>query len=304
MLTEDKVEQSEILQSQINRILHSDEFRSCEVLRRLLAYLGEKAASGEADQLKEYVIAIEGLGKPSSYDPQQNSAVRIQVGRLRHKLAEYYRGEGKDDEIVVDLPKGRFRLIYQHRQSLAEPLPIADSIPAVVSNIRPASRPAVNRRPLFRPVPLSILGGSLLVLLVGGLFAVQTWHVRDAAVVEGLTPELSKLWAPFLNSRRPLIISIEDPLFAEVRSNPGVYFRDRSMNQWKDVVNSPAVKTLTGTLKQTDIQPSRYYTAFGEVDASFMFGKLLGRINWLLGGPLRLCRQAGASSACQLVTGA
>jgi hypothetical protein len=48
------------------------------------------------------------------------------------------------------------------------------------------------------------------------------------------------------------------------------------MNEWKDVANSPAVKTLTGTLKQTDIQPSRYYTAFGEVDASFMFGRLLG----------------------------
>ena len=124
MLIEDKVEQSEILQSQISRILHSDEFRSCEVLRRLLAYLAEKAVSGEADQLKEYVIAIEGLGKPSSYDPQHNSAVRIQVGRLRQKLAEYYRGEGKDDEIIVDLPKGRFRLICQHRQSLAEPLPI------------------------------------------------------------------------------------------------------------------------------------------------------------------------------------
>ena len=92
MLTEDEVEQSEILQSQIDRILHSDEFRSCEVLRRLLAYLAEKAASGEADQLKEYVIAIEGLGKPSSYDPQHHSAVRIQVGRLRQKLAEYYRG--------------------------------------------------------------------------------------------------------------------------------------------------------------------------------------------------------------------
>ena len=276
MLTEDKVEQSEILQSQIDRILHSDEFRSCEVLRRLLAYLAEKAASGEADQLKEYVIAIEGLGKPSSYDPAHNSAVRIQVGRLRHKLGEYYRGEGKDDEIVVDLPKGRFRLICQHRQSLAEPIAITDSIPGVAPHIRPASRPAVNERRLLRPVPLSLLGGLLLVLVVGGLFAVQTWRVRDAAAVEGLTPELSKLWAPFLKSRRPLIISIEDPLFAEVRSNPGVYFRDRSMNEWKDVINSAAVKTLTGTLKQTDIQPSRYYTAFGEVDASFMFGKLLG----------------------------
>ncbi len=184
MLIEDKVEQSEILQSQIGRILHSDEFRSCEVLRRLLAYLAEKAVSGEGDQLKEYVIAIEGLGKPSSYDPQHNSAVRIQVGRLRQKLAEYYRGEGKDDEIVVDLPKGRFRLICQHRQSLIEPLPIADSIPAIVPHIRPDSDPAVDGRRLFRPVPFAILGGLLLGLLVGSVFAFQAWRLRDAAAVE------------------------------------------------------------------------------------------------------------------------
>src|SRR3984885_11079985 len=120
MLIEDKVEQSEILQSQIHRILHSDEFRSCEVLRRLLIYLAEKSASGEADQLKEYVIAIDGLGKPSSYDPQHSSAVRIQIGRLRQKLSEYYRDQGKDDPVVVELPKGRFRLTYQQRPPTIE----------------------------------------------------------------------------------------------------------------------------------------------------------------------------------------
>jgi hypothetical protein len=96
MLVEDKVISTE-LQNQIERILRSDEFRNSEVLRRLLLYLAEKSASGNADHLKEYIVAIEGLGKPSSYDPQHNSAVRIQVGRLRQKLAEYYRVEGKND---------------------------------------------------------------------------------------------------------------------------------------------------------------------------------------------------------------
>ncbi len=48
------------------------------------------------------------------------------------------------------------------------------------------------------------------------------------------------------------------------------------MNQWQDVASSPAVKTLTDALGQTDIQPSRYYTSFGEAEASFMLGRLLG----------------------------
>jgi hypothetical protein len=90
------------------------------------------------------------------------------------------------------------------------------------------------------------------------------------------TPELQSLWSPFLSSSRPLIISIEDPLFVELRSSPGVYYRDRSLNRWNDVLNSSVVTGIRGLLKNDDIQPSRYYTTFGEANASFLIGKLLG----------------------------
>jgi len=273
MILDRKVEQDEVLLLQIDRILRSDEFRSSEVLRRLLTYLADKAIAGEADQLKEYVIAIDGLGKPASYDPQHNSAVRIQIGRLRQKLAEYYRTAGKDDEILVYLPKGRFRLICEQRQQ---------DLPQVPGSIAPletgwenvAIQDSTPKR-IRAAWPTGILAAFLFFTL-GVYSAVRFWNAKDPSKISGMTPELGKLWGPFIDSKRPLIISIEDPLFAEMRSNPGVYFRDRSMNQWKDVVNSPAVKTLTGAMKQTDIQPSRYYTAFGEVEASFMLGKLLG----------------------------
>src|SRR6185503_4607384 len=114
MVLEEKIATTE-LQEQVDRIVHSEQFRSSEVLRRLLTFLMEKAVAGEADNLKEYVVAIDGLGKSPSYDPQHNSAVRIQMGRLRQRLAEYYRSTGKDDPILIDLPKGRFRLTFEQR---------------------------------------------------------------------------------------------------------------------------------------------------------------------------------------------
>jgi hypothetical protein len=110
MLLEDKSTMAEPIQQQVQRIVQSEQFRSSEVLRRLLTFLSEKAIAGEADNLREYVVAIDGLGKSSTYDPQHNSAVRIQMGRLRQRLAEYYGTEGKTDPMIVDLPKGRFRL--------------------------------------------------------------------------------------------------------------------------------------------------------------------------------------------------
>jgi hypothetical protein len=70
------------------------------VLRNLLAYLSDKALSGTADNLKEYTIGLDALGKPASFDPRQESVVRMHTARLRQKLAEYYRNEGIDDPII------------------------------------------------------------------------------------------------------------------------------------------------------------------------------------------------------------
>jgi hypothetical protein len=271
LIVEDKA-----LQSQVERILHSDELRSSEVLRRLLKFLAEKSVSGEADQLKEYAVAIDGLGKPSSYDPRHNSAVRIQVGRLRQKLAEYYRAEGREDPILIDLPKGRFKLTCEQRfppdpgPATIEPHPI--SFPALppVSNVPPAVRLG----------PFSILIWLALVVAIGlsaysGIYAWRTAG-KDALVLPGWTSDLQELWGSFVDSERPIILAIEDPLFVELKSDPGIYYRDKSLNQWQDVVDSPTVSSLRATVKGAEMQPSRYYTAYGEVDVSFLLGKLLG----------------------------
>src|SRR5436309_13497356 len=108
--------------AQVERILQSDTFRSSGVLRRLFRFLADKAFSGEADQLKEYSIGIDAFGKPPTYDPRQDAIVRLQIGRLRQKLGEYYRTEGKDDPVVMELPKGRFKLSWELRSAPVAPL--------------------------------------------------------------------------------------------------------------------------------------------------------------------------------------
>jgi hypothetical protein len=271
LLVEDKV-----LQAQVDRILHSDELRSSEVLRRLLKFLAEKSALGEADQLKEYAVAIDGLGKPHSYDPRHNSAVRIQVGRLRQKLAEYYRTEGKHDEFVVDLPRGRFRLTCEPRCAIVEATPAA---PAPVSPQPQIDLPQID--PLPKPKTqgrFALIWVCVALTMSIGAYCWGRWFAisKPASPATGWSAQLQELWGPYVDSKQPLILAIEDPLFVELKSEPGVYFRDRSLNQWKDVVGSRAVAALQGSLKTANIQPSRYYTAYGEVDVAFLLGKLLG----------------------------
>jgi hypothetical protein len=274
MVLEDKATMSEAIQQQVERIVHSEQFRSSEVLRRLLTFLSEKSIAGEADNLKEYVVAIDGLGKSSTYDPQHNSAVRIQMGRLRQRLAEYYRTEGKNDPMIVDLPKGRFRLTFEQRSSVAnsvEDSSLVQSASASSIPAHPAASTAVTK-PFFLRLVLSVLVAAVLLGL-GYLLGRTTSRQQTAASRN--SRDLATLWEPFLSQKFPLILSIEDPLFAEIRSNPGVYFRDRSMNEWSDVVSSAALNKLTGALKQSEMRPSRYYTAFGEAEASFLLGGLL-----------------------------
>ncbi|WP_260737255.1 hypothetical protein [Tunturiibacter lichenicola] len=276
MLAEDKVVSGDLIQDQIQRILRSDEFRTSESLRRLLIYLAEKSASGEADQLKEYVIAIDGLGKPSSYDPQHSSAVRIQIGRLRQKLSEYYRDQGKDDLVVVELPKGRFRLTYQQRRPIEE-----DSLIPHAASLNGEDLASIHPQPITpekvsKRQFLGLFIAIALLLAIAIPFRSVWMHSRELASQPGWTAELETLWAPFISSRRPLLVSIEDPLFVELRSSPGTYYRDRSLNQWGEVEKSKPIQILGKALNNPDIQPSRYYTAFGEVEASFLLGRLLG----------------------------
>src|SRR5215469_13583411 len=115
----------EAVSAEIERILESNTFRNSDALRRLLRFLAEKMFSGEADQLKEYSVGIDALGKPATYDPRHDSTVRIQVGRLRQKLAEYYRTEGKDDHWMVDLPKGRFKLTCEENATVIRSTEVA-----------------------------------------------------------------------------------------------------------------------------------------------------------------------------------
>ena len=114
--------EQEASQAQIQRILQSKTFRTSEVHRNLLSYLADKSFSGAADEVKEYTLGLDVFGKPDSYDPRQESTVRMHVSRLRQKLVEYYHTEGSEDPVIVDLPKGGFRVTFEVRPVVEVPV--------------------------------------------------------------------------------------------------------------------------------------------------------------------------------------
>lgn len=100
---------------QVDRLIKSHRLSGSESLCRLLRYLAEHSIDHPRVALKEYQIATEVLGRSGGFDPQSDSTVRVQAGRLRMKLAEYYSHEGLDDSVVVELPKGSYSLTFHVR---------------------------------------------------------------------------------------------------------------------------------------------------------------------------------------------
>src|SRR5215470_1173715 len=105
--------EADAIRQQIGRLVQSKTFQNSEVHRRLLQYLADRTLSGDADRLKEYTVGLEAFGKPPSYDPKHDSIVRLQMGRLRQKLAVYYQTEANGDPVLVTIPKGAFKLAFE-----------------------------------------------------------------------------------------------------------------------------------------------------------------------------------------------
>ena len=108
---------------QIDRLINSHSLRGSESLCKLLRYLAEHSLDHPGVALKEYQIATEVLGRSVGFDPQSDSTVRVQAGRLRIKLTEYYAHEGPDDPIVVEVPKGSYALTFHGRAPGSSPAP-------------------------------------------------------------------------------------------------------------------------------------------------------------------------------------
>jgi len=101
--------------AQIEKLVGSQILHGSESLCKLLRYLAKHALDHPGTPIKEYQIATEVFGRSNDFDPQLDSMVRVQAGRLRGKLAEYYSANGADDGIVVELPKGTYVLAFHHR---------------------------------------------------------------------------------------------------------------------------------------------------------------------------------------------
>jgi hypothetical protein len=96
----------------IERIAASDSFQKSTRLRELLHFIADRTLHDDTQSLGEHQIGIAVFGKPEDYSAVDDSSVRVHVRQLRLKLHEYFRGEGRNETCIVDIPKGSYNAVF------------------------------------------------------------------------------------------------------------------------------------------------------------------------------------------------
>jgi len=91
-------------------------FEKAPKLSRILSYICGKYFEGNAENLKQYNIAVEALERAPGFDPQADAIVRVDLHLLRKRLRQYYAGAGKGHEVQIVLPAGQYAPQFIHRR--------------------------------------------------------------------------------------------------------------------------------------------------------------------------------------------
>jgi hypothetical protein len=92
-------------------------------------------------------------------------------------------------------------------------------------------------------------------------------------LTESWSPELEALWRPYLDSKRPLLVSLGTPLF--VRFPEFGFIRDPKVNDWSELDKSERFRGVRQALGSKEILPSYNFTGAGEASAAFLLARLL-----------------------------
>jgi len=114
------------VRDQLDRMLDSAAFRSAPRMQDLLRHVVTEALAGHSYRINERTIAVDALGRPAPFDPRVDPSVRVLAGRVRTAIDLYYRDDGAQDPVRIEIPKGG----YVPRFRSARPAPLRLVTPA------------------------------------------------------------------------------------------------------------------------------------------------------------------------------
>ena len=159
------------IREQLVRILNSGPFHQAQRRQRFLEYIVNEALAGRGERLKGYNIAQAVFDRAETFDSNIDPVVRMEAGRLRDRLREYYDGDGQADPIRISLPKGTYtpHIEFRHNGAL------------------------IAHRQATGPRQLAVLVAVALVIVSGAWFGLQWFKAPPRQGVSSTVPSVAVL---------------------------------------------------------------------------------------------------------------
>lgn len=268
VVSEPPVSESEKREA-VEGVLASGTFARSAQLRAFLRYICEREMAGHSEELTEYQIAIEVLGRRKDFSLSDDSSVRNRAYELRQRLEKYYAQEKSDATIRIAIPRGGYVPYYTRYQ------PPVQAEPAAVAPV-----PIVPRRRLdWRIVALAV------VCIGAGVGVGAYWsHPRPPAVVR-------EAWGPLAAPGDDLLISIATNLHMIVRPHiPEHHWRFPAPEQLSSIYGETRPRQPGVPLY---MEPAQFSIPLGEATAAAE----LSNMRMAFGGSYQLLPESEAPVA-------
>ena len=221
----------------VERIASSSHLRSSLRLRSFLFHIVKCSLLNEPEGATEQQIGIHIFGRPPGYNSSEDSIVRTHARLLRQKLAAYFADEGRDEEWVVEVPKGHYLPVFSPRY-------IGEALVADSTHFASFSEPALTH---LAPTEIPPSAGKrfhwtfwlvLALFPVAALMMVNRWQKRAPA-----ESPVDRFWHQFFVDTPPFVI-YSNAVFTGDAINGLRY--DTPQAQGNPAANREHVDTYTG----------------------------------------------------------
>lgn len=189
----------------MRRILASRHFINAPTKQRFLQLICESYLDGRASELNEYMIGCELYDRDDNYNPALDPIVRVGAHGLRKRLESYYKGEGKNDEVILEIPHGSYAPSFIRRSAQQEgPEPAKADLDA------PGSSAFIEKH---SKTLLNLLVISLLIITLTLAYSNTQLRLESKASAHSreMNGVLKPVWETFLKDGNPALLVLGNP---------------------------------------------------------------------------------------------
>jgi len=200
----------------IRRIAASELFTKAPRLRDFLLYAAECTLENRLADVREQVIAERVFKRSFDVHGGQDSIVRAEARNLRKRLETYFETDGKDEPVIVSMPKGGYALAFQAREVSAKATLKEAAVTAISAEVSVAHAPVIgipdttDRRIRLYRNALVALGAFAVIMMALAFY----WHSAETRLAGALhiEPPMLPFSALFNNGTESIIVTSDTGL--------------------------------------------------------------------------------------------